>query len=33
MDVPYLIQEHLWMGACIVATLKKILIEVNPPQS
>ena len=33
MNVPYLIQEHFCMGACIVATLKKILIEVNPPQS
>ena len=32
MDVPYFINEHLWTSACIVATLKKTLVEVNPPQ-
>ena len=32
MDVPYFINEHLWTSACIVATLKETLVEVNPPQ-
>ena len=33
MDVPYFIKEHLWMNVFDEATLKKDLVEVNPPQS
>ena len=33
LDIPYFIKEHLWMSAFDEATLKKKLVEVNPPQS
>ena len=33
MDVYYFIKEHLWMSAFDEATLKKVLVEVNPSQS
>ena len=33
MDVPYFIKEHLWMNASDEATLKKILVKLNPPES
>ena len=33
MDVPYFIEEHLWMSAFNEATLKKNLVKVNPPRT
>ena len=33
MDVYYFIKEHLWMSAFDEEKKKKVLVEVNPPQS
>ena len=33
MDVPYFIKEHLWMRAFDEAIPKKVLVEINSPQS
>ena len=33
MDVPYLIEENLWMYFWYRNTQKKLLVEVSPPQS
>ena len=33
IDVPYFIKEQHWTSACNEATIKKTLVEVNPPQS
>ena len=33
MDVPYFVKEYPWMSAFAEATLKNVLVEVNPPQS
>ena len=33
MNVPFFIEEHLWMSVFNEATFKKKLLDVNPPQS
>ena len=33
MDVTYFVKEYPWMSAFAEATLKNVLVEVNPPQS